>query len=177
MERWDAYTRDGVRTGMLLTRGEPVPDGLYHLVCEALVIHEDGSVLCMKRSMEKPNYPGWYEATAGGSALAGEDALQCVRREVMEETGLCCYGFEEVDRHVSDENHTIFYTYLCRTACAKNDVRLQPGETEGYLWMTAAEFAAFAASDRMIPSQRRRFGRVLARFGVPGRAESDGTEK
>ena len=87
MEKWDAYTRDGIRTEVELTRGEPIPEGLYHLVCEVLVRHVDGSYLCMKRSMLKPNYPGYYEATAGGSALKDEDKLQCVKRELEEETG------------------------------------------------------------------------------------------
>ena len=33
MELWDAYDRDEKRTGGELVRGEPIPDGLYHLVC------------------------------------------------------------------------------------------------------------------------------------------------
>ena len=96
MEKWDAYTRDGIRTEVELTRGEPIPEGLYHLVCEVLVRHVDGSYLCMKRSMSKPNYPGWYEATAGGSALKGEDKLQCIKRELEEETGIVSDEFQEI---------------------------------------------------------------------------------
>lgn len=40
MELWDAYTRDGQPTGDLLVRGEKIPQGLYHIVCEVLVRHE-----------------------------------------------------------------------------------------------------------------------------------------
>ena len=166
MEIWDAYTRDGKKTGRTLVRGEPIPDGLYHLVCEALVYHADGSVLAMRRSMDKPNYPGWYETTAGGSALTGEDALACIRREVCEETGLLCDRFEEVGRCVNDSNHTIFHSFICTVSGDKDAVRLQAGETEGYLWMSREAFCAFAASDRMIPSQKKRLTAYFLREGI-----------
>ena len=87
MELWDAYSKEEERIGVTLIRGEEIPQGLYHLVCEVLVRHTDGSFLCMKRSVQKPNYGGWYEATAGGSALAGENKWQCIERELYEETG------------------------------------------------------------------------------------------
>ena len=87
MELWDAYTRDGVKTGETLVRDEQIPKGRYHLVCEVLVRHVDGEYLCMIRSRQKPNYPLYPECTAGGSALKGEDVLACARRELLEETG------------------------------------------------------------------------------------------
>lgn len=77
MELWDAYDRDEKRTGGELVRGEPIPDGLYHLVCEVLVRHADGDYLLMKRARSKKGYPGLYEATAGGSALKGEAPIDC----------------------------------------------------------------------------------------------------
>lgn len=42
----------------------------------------------MRRDLSKPNYGGYYEATAGGSALKGEDKMACVKRELFEETGI-----------------------------------------------------------------------------------------
>jgi hypothetical protein len=32
MEIWDLYTKDRVRTGRQIRRGEPVPAGFFHLV-------------------------------------------------------------------------------------------------------------------------------------------------
>ena len=37
MEIWDGYRSDGTPAHVELTRGEPVPEGLYHLVCEIIV--------------------------------------------------------------------------------------------------------------------------------------------
>ncbi len=124
MERWDAYTKDGTLTDIVLIRGEAIPAGLYHLVCEVLVRHEDGSYLCMKRSMSKPNYPGYYEATAGGSALRGEDKVQCIKRELFEETGIVCNEFKEIGCYIYDEDHCVFYSYVCCVNCDKNSIKL-----------------------------------------------------
>ena len=53
-----------------------IPDGFYHLVCEIIVKHTDGTYLLMQRDLNK-HYGGMWEATAGGSAVAGENPLEC----------------------------------------------------------------------------------------------------
>ena len=168
MELWDAYSRDEELIGSMLVRGETIPQGLYHLVCEVLVRHVDGSYLCMKRSAEKPNYGGWYEATAGGSALRGEDKWQCVERELYEETGISCHEFEEVARFREERKQAFFHTFFCTVDCEKNSVQLQPGETEDYLWMSEEEFKAFVNSDKIIPSNRRRYEKYFQKMGYVG---------
>lgn len=165
MELWDAYSKDEELTGDMLVRGEEIPQGLYHLVCEVLVRHTDGSYLCMKRSAGKPNYGGWYEATAGGSALAGEDKWQCVARELLEETGLACHEFEEIGCSLEERKQAFFHVFVCVVDCEKTSVQLQEGETEGYLWMSEEEFKTFVNSDKMIPSNRRRYAKYFQRMG------------
>jgi isopentenyldiphosphate isomerase len=81
MEIWDLYTAEGQKTGRTILRGEKLPAGLYHMVCEVLVRHKDGSYLLMRLAPEKKIYPNCWEATAGGSALAGEAPLEAARRE------------------------------------------------------------------------------------------------
>ncbi len=72
MELWDAYNSNFEKIeGMTLVREEQdkIPAGVYHLVCEVLVKHVDGTYLLMKRDPTKPLFPNMWEATAGGSAL------------------------------------------------------------------------------------------------------------
>lgn len=165
MELWDAYSKDEELVGSTLVRGEEIPQGLYHMVCEVLVRHKDGSYLCMKRSVQKPNYGGRYEATAGGSALAGEDKWQCVARELMEETGIICHEFEEIDCILEERKQAFFHNFVGTVDCEKDSVQLQEGETEGYLWMKEEEFIDFINSDHMIPSNRRRYEKYFQRMG------------
>lgn len=166
MEKWDAYTREGNLVNKVLIRGEEIPNGFYHLVCEVLVKHVDGSYLCMKRSMSKPNYPGYYEATAGGSALLGEDKYQCIKRELAEETGIICKEYEEIGYKIFDDDKCLFYSFVCVVDCDKNSITLQEGETEGYKWMKEKEFRDFVNSDRMIEIQKRRYYNYFVRQGL-----------
>ncbi len=156
MELWDAYTIDGVRTGQTLVRGEKIPEGLYHLVCEVLLRHTDGSYLLMERSHKKATFAGYWEATAGGSALKGEDPLDCIRRELMEETGLQAEIFTELCRNVYEDGRSIFYSFLAITDSPKDSVVFQEGETVGCRWVSDGEFAEFVKSDTMVPTQKRR---------------------
>jgi len=163
MELWDARTRDGRLTGGTLVRGEPIPQGLYHLVCEALVRHKDGSFLAMKRDENKDIFPGWWETTAGGSALAGESSLDCARREMLEETGITGEKFELIAKTIGAEY--IFDSYLCVVDCPKDAVRFQKGETVDCHWMSEEEFTAFVRSDHMIPWQKDRLYGYLKEMG------------
>jgi len=162
MEIWDAYLSDGTPAGCDLIRGEPIPAGLYHLVCEILVRHVDGSYLLMQRDLRKKGYPGRWEATAGGSALKGEDVLACARRELLEETGLVG-TLTAIGRYVAKD--TIYRQYLCVTAYDKATVTLQEGETIAYRWVTEAEFADFVNSAEMIDVQRVRYEPYLMQIG------------
>lgn len=155
-EIWDLYFEDGTPAGRDMVRGEPIPAGLYHLVCEVLVRHTDGDYLLMRRSLDKHQYPGFWEATAGGSALKGEDPLSCIRRELREETGIEGDPFEFIARRVV-RGDTIFCTWLCVTDWDKSAVTLQPGETDAFRWVSEQEFRAFIHSDGIIPIQRDRW--------------------
>ncbi len=163
MEIWDLYDKDGRLTGRDMVRGDAIPKGFYHLVCEILVRHTDGDYLLMQRSFQKPNYGGYYEMTAGGSALKGEDKLSCAKRELWEETGIISHNLQEIGRFVS--HNTIYFTFLCITSQEKSDVVLLEGETIAYKWLTEEEFIAFIHSDAVIPSQKKRYADYFKKMG------------
>ena len=163
MELWDGYLRDGTPAGRDLVRGEPIPEGLYHLVCEVLVRHRDGEYLLMQRDLRKPNHGGSFETSAGGSAVKGEGRLACAERELYEETGIPAADLTEIARNLSD--NTIYYSYLCITDCDKSAVRLQEGETVSYRWLSEEAFTAFINSGAAIPSQRERLRPYFEKLG------------
>ena len=157
------YYADGTLAGQDLVRGKPISDGLYHLVSEILVRHADGEYLLMQRDFRKPNYGGFFEATAGGSALKGENALSCAMRELREETGIDAGTLTNIGRFVSHD--TIYETFLCVTDCDKNSITLQEGETVSYKWISEAVFIDFVNSDAMIDVQFRRYEPYLKQMG------------
>ena len=140
MERWDAYDSHFQKVeGVTLIRGEPIPEGLYHLVCDILVRHRDGTYLLMQRDRRK-HYGGMWEATAGGSALQNETPLECAVRELYEETGISSRELTEVGRVQS--GNTVYVEFLCVTDCRKDSVRLQEGETIAYCWVGKEQLLA-----------------------------------
>jgi len=162
MELWDAYKIDGTPAGCLLVRGEPIPDGLYHLVSEVLVRHVDGSFLLTQRDYSKPSYPGFYEASAGGSVLAGESPYNAAIRELKEETGIKVSKLKHIYRFVG--KHTIYFGYLCITDCAKDSVKLQEKETISYMWLPKDEFLKFIETDKYVQSHKERIYKYLAKI-------------
>ena len=113
MELWDAYDRNIQKIdGMTLVRGEEssIPKGVYHMVVFILVRHTDGQYLLMRRSPGKA-FPLYWEATAGGSVLQGETAVQGAIRELREETGIEADSLEEKTHFVDDETHSAYFVF------------------------------------------------------------------
>ena len=156
-ELWDAYNADYEKIeGAVLVRREDdtFPEGMYHLVCEVLVRHVDGTYLLMKRDPTKPLFPNMWEATAGGSALQGESDVEGALRELREETGIIADKLEFLDKSLG--KHCWHVRFLCVTDCDKNSIKLQEGETCDYKWVSAAEVLAMTESE-LVGWQMRKF--------------------
>ncbi len=147
MELWDVYDGNFRKIeGKSLIRGQEIPEGIYHLVCDVLVKHTDGTYLLMQRCREK-HFGGMWEASAGGSALKGETALQCAIRELREETGIREENMREVGRIVHPRHRSLYVEFVAVTDCKKDAVTLQPGETQAYRWATAQEILAMSTQE------------------------------
>ena len=165
MEIWDGYDKNGNLTGTDLVRGQPVPDGMYHLVCRVLVQHADGSYLIMHRDPCKQNHPGAWEATAAGSALKGETALACAWRELAEETGITEGSMHSLGRVVEEKGHYLCERFVCLTHTDKSKITLQEGETVGFAWLTENEFRRFVRGGQMIPNHKKQYSDYFIQKG------------
>ena len=138
MELWDAYDKDFNKiNGVTLIRPGPIPNGLFHLFCDIIVKHVDGSYLMMQRDTNKYFFPGMWEVTAGGSALQNETPFECAIRELWEETGIEANDLIEIGRLRNRD--TFFVQYLYSTDCDKSSVVMQDGETVAYKWANRNE--------------------------------------
>jgi 8-oxo-dGTP pyrophosphatase MutT (NUDIX family) len=150
MEIWDLYDVNDERTGETWERipgnYNKIPDGRYHMVCDILVQHTDGTYLLTKRHPEKDVYPGFWEASAGGSALSGESPIDCAKRELFEETGIKADEFIFISHTRREMSHSMFYSYLVITDCPKDSIVLQEGETTDYRWVDAKGLLDYAES-------------------------------
>lgn len=128
-EIWDVYDEHRVKKAYTHQRGIPLEGTDYHLVVEIWSFTSDGRVLLTLRHPNK-HYGSSWECT-GGSALAGEDSLTAVHRELKEETGLDLFAATPtlLTTHLSPSNHTIYDIYAVHLDFTLDDVVLQEGET------------------------------------------------
>lgn len=160
VEIWDAYDRQFNKIkNVTLIRGEAIPDNMYHLVCDIIVKHNDGTYLLMQRDYKK-HFGGMWELTAGGSALKDETPIECAVRELREETGIVSCNLKEIRRIVNDSHHSLYVEYLCITDCDKDAIILQDKETINYKWIDKIELLKMG-SDVLASSRALRLVKEL----------------
>ena len=150
MEYWDIYDKNKCRTGRTMKRNDwCLKDDEYHLTVLGVVVRPDGRFLITQRVMTKSWAPGWWEVS-GGAAMAGEESLEAVIREVKEETGLDVTGAEggymfSYHRENPGEGDNYFVDiYRFVLDFDESDLALQEEETLGYKLATAEEIRALA---------------------------------
>ena len=87
MEVWDLYDKNGCLTNKTHLRGQPIPNGFYHLVVHVWIVNSKGQLLISQRSKTRPTFPLMWECV-GGSVVKGENSLQGALRESFEEVGV-----------------------------------------------------------------------------------------
>lgn len=156
-ELWDAYDREEKLLGFDLVRGEPLPEGAWHLVVEIFAVTTDGRVLVTKRHPNK-HWGGCWEYT-GGAVRKGETPVQGALRELREETGIIA---SEPDLHpvyveAREEKNTIYHSFLIFFDLEKQTIRLQEGETVDYRLLPYEKFKEFIKTDEFVGIVCQRF--------------------
>ncbi len=151
MERIDIYNKDGVPTGKVQDRSEPLGPEEYKMAVGMWIVDRGGRIFLTRRSMEKKYAPGKWENPAG-HVQAGETPIHAVIRELFEETGL---SVREDQAVLLGASRT--WPYLGRDFGVRMDVdlaqvRFQKGETCDAKWVDFDEFAAMAKEGAFAPS-------------------------
>lgn len=151
MEMWDLYDAEGNRTGEKHERGQPIPEGAYHLVIHFWVRNSKGQLLAQKRSQSVKSWPGLW-STTGGSVQAGENAETGLHREVGEELGLNLHNFPGTKK---------IYSFVGKTALVEvfllesDDVLIEnlsyDSEVETTQYYTREEMDQLIEEEKMVP--------------------------
>lgn len=169
MEIWDLYDRNRALTGETMVRGDPVPEGRYHLVVHVVVFDPAGRMLIQQRQPFKEGWPNLWDITAGGSALAGETSAEAAQREVGEEIGLALDLTDVTPVLVMHRDVDFNDIYIVTREVDLETLTLQPEEVQAVRWATEEEVLRMLEEGTFIPYHRcylellfrLRTGRVL----------------
>ncbi len=151
MEIWDIYDINRIRTGGTIERGSEFRDNEFHVVVHVCVFSPDGKMIIQQRQSFKEGWPGLWDVSAGGSALAGETSQEAAAREV----------FEEIGYRADLSNQRPFFTvnfetgfndfYLVEDTVDISQLVLQNEEVQAVKWASKEEILQMIKAEEFVP--------------------------
>lgn len=151
MELWDLYTFDRRKTGETMTRGQRQPEGRFRQTVHVCLFNKAGEMLIQRRQPFMKGWPGLWDFTAGGSALAGESSQEAAGRELQEELGvdISFAGIRPALSLPFGKGFDDIFTREQELELAA--LRLQPEEVEAVQWAGEAKVLAMLEEGTFVP--------------------------
>ena len=162
-ELWDLYDGERKPLGRTHIRGMRLQKGTYHIAVGIWTVNDREEILVTRRSHEKPDWPDFWENTAG-SILAGETSRQGAVRELFEETGIRAEEKELYFLGTEKGRSTIGDCYILRKNLNISDIVLQKGETCDAKWVTLKQLDEMIAEGVVAPPVFSRLAKIREKF-------------
>ena len=152
-EQIDVLNADGTPAGFSCGRGKVHAEGLWHRTVHIWAFDSNRRILFQLRSRVKENNPGLLDTSCAGHILAGDSSVNAAVRELQEELGVhkssrdLEYLFEAKHESVLNGGSYLDNEYydVYRITLSDDETKSlvpQPGEVDGFVWMTREEFFA-----------------------------------
>ena len=152
-EQIDVLNVDGSPAGYACGRSRVHAEGLWHRTVHIWAFDKNRRILFQIRSRVKESNPGLLDTSCAGHISAGDGSLNAAVRELREELGVkksprdLEYLFESKHESVLNGGSYLdneFYDVYQVTLSDDEIASLvpQPGEVDGFVWMTREEFFA-----------------------------------
>lgn len=152
MEIWDLLDEEGNKTGKTMIKGEIIPKGQYHLGADIWIINSENKILIQKRSAQKKLSPNVWGMT-GGSVIKGENSLQTIERETLEELGIKL-NMDNIQlvKHYKTGNVWLD-TYLTKQDINLEDIVMRVEEVSKVKWATYDEIEELYKNNQFIENR------------------------
>ncbi len=168
MEIWDLYTMDREHTGKTMVRGDRVPEGYFRTVVHICIFDSEGRMLIQQRQPFKKGWPGMWDISVGGSAVAGDDSRSAAHRELFEELGLSV-SFEDLRPMITVNFDGGFDdVYLLEMDLDTDTLVLQPEEVKAVRWASLFEILDMIDSGDFIPYDKNMIAAFFSMRGARG---------
>ena len=151
MELFDLYDDERKFTGETIERGKPLPENRYHLVIHICIFNSDGKMLIQQRQPFKKSFPGKWDVSVGGSAVAGENSRQAASRELYEELGISHDFLHDRPMLTVHFESGFDDVYVIHKDIAVSELKLQPEEVQAAKWVDRDEIYSLIDSGTFIP--------------------------
>ena len=152
-EQIDVLNADGTPAGYACGRSKVHAEGLWHRTVHIWAFDRKGRILFQLRSRVKESNPGLYDTSCAGHISAGDSSLNAAVRELREELGITKssrdleYLFKAAHESVLNGGAYLDNEYYDVYKITLSDSEIdslvpQPGEVDGFVWMTREEFFA-----------------------------------
>ena len=154
IEEWELYDGANAPSGRRIMRGEDIPEGYRHMVVHICVFNSGGELLIQRRQPFKSGWPGMWDVTVGGSAVAGESCRRTAERELAEEIGYA-RSFEGVAPDITFTlDGVIDNIYIVHGDVDIDSLALQPEEVAEIRWASCDEILSMIDSGEFIPYEK-----------------------
>lgn len=151
MEVLDLYTKDRIKTGQTMIRGDKQPEDTYRLVVHICIFNKDGQMLIQQRQPFKSGWSNMWDFSAGGSVISGEDSRTAAEREVKEELGVDISLENKRPALTLSFSHGFDDVYLCEKEIDIDSLQLQYEEVQDARWASIGEILEMIDEDNFIP--------------------------
>lgn len=151
MEKFDIYDAHQSKTGRIGRRGVPLEKHEFRIVVTVLIFNHQGELLIQKRQKDKIGFPGYWDYSASGQVITGEEPWQGAQREVSEELGIKIdlsqtpYRFS----HSFNEGWDLFY--FVTKDIEIEQLRIQTSEVAECRWVNESEYVDLVEKGLFIP--------------------------
>jgi 8-oxo-dGTP diphosphatase len=116
---------------------------------KAIIINKEGKILALHRTGTAPSRPDKWDLP-GGDLDFGEDAINGIKREIKEETGLDNLGnLKPFDVESQINPIGDFWVTIAYMAETDSDDILLSYEHDEYKWLTKEEFLKLESADKL----------------------------
>jgi isopentenyldiphosphate isomerase len=151
LEQFDICNARKEKTGELGTRGIALAAGQFRFVVHVIIFDSAcEKVLIQKRREDKEAWPGYWDFTAGGSAIAGEEIHEAAERELFEEIGLKLDLSNTASRLTISFHEGWDEIYLIKQDVKLTDLVLQAEEVSEVRWATEEELRQLISAGQFV---------------------------
>lgn len=150
----DIYNQDKQPTGKTIQRGSRLAEGQYRLVVHACIFNARGQMLIQKRQPFKKGWPGLWDITVGGAAMAGESSQAAIQRELIEEIGYVTDLSRERPYLTIHFNNGFDDIYILHSDISLDALVLQTDEVELVAWADKQEVLNKLEQGNFVPYEQ-----------------------